>query len=680
MAAVTAISMVVLIVSGTFAWASLNSQKVNEWFGKGANPEKVAGGTLHDDYFNDNGSMKQIYVENWGEEDLFVRIKLGEYMELGTGAGLKSVEKDSSGNDIHNPDNKSKPIRDIWTNIDEPKKWSVDWTIDRLRQSGDPPGLPAPWYRLSSYWKWEMGGQKVYYTAPEDQRTDPDYVDQRSPNALQLIDGKGNELIKQTLPATVMAMEAWKAEGSPIGNYWVIDRRDGWAYWAAPLKPGDATGLLLNSVVRIESAWQAYKSNVDFDYNSDYYYGINVHAQMATKDGTTADGALDNYKCFGRDGGWTDDGQLLMDKIVNGGLNEDSQPHKFTLAFGAGGTHQPDHETPNGSIPGGILDANTDTVSAQIKAGSQFYVSVKVLPGYVFDKWVSSDNKGSFGDATKIATTFIMPDSDVTVTATFKAGSEPSKPEFIAPVVNISGAIVIDNYIFAKVGETVTFKTSSTDTYGAMELNINNALNDPIAADTHYYTITAPVGNDKLTNTLVFKDGSSSWGVKINASIYGEEKIYSDDGKNVGWNWKYVYDSSKTAIAIPADCDGVAKDANGRYCLVYGDELRLWVFRPGAPPTHPTNGEKTFYTLTYIIGDGGQLQDSSNTMMIKYEAGSEVSLFALPMSDFRFDKWVSSDESVVFKGGVNWPSTTFTMPENDLTVTATFKAFYGILP
>ncbi|MDR2649946.1 MAG: hypothetical protein LBB94_09580 [Clostridiales bacterium] len=421
-AAVTSISLVVLIVTGTFAWTSLNSQKVNEWFGAGMNPGTGPGGTLHDDFFENS---KQVYVENWGDENLYVRIMLGEYMEIGFGAGLKSVAKDSSGEDIHNPNNKSVSVRGNTWNIDEPEKWNVVWVGDRLNEVGDIPTGIAPWYKLSSYWGWNMGGQKYYFPAPEGSRTDKGYVDQRSPNALQPITGDDYESVKRTLSASIMSMEAWKVTGSPIGNYWVIDRSDGWAYWAAPLEPGEATGLLINSVMKIGSAWQNYTSNVDFDYNSDYYYGINVHAQIATKDGTTANGELDNYKNFGTDGGWTKDGQLLMDKVVYSDRDENSQPNKFTLAFGSGGTHQSQFEEPPATnpIPGGVLDASTNTLTADIKAGAQFYVSVSVLPGYSFDKWVSSDNKGSFGDATKIATTFIMPDSDVTVTATFKSSN-----------------------------------------------------------------------------------------------------------------------------------------------------------------------------------------------------------------------------------------------------------------
>ena len=47
--------------------------------------------------------------------------------------------------------------------------------------------------------------------------------------------------------AGTFAWTHWKSDGSPIGDFWVIDQ-DGWAYWAAPLNSSESTGLLLNKV------------------------------------------------------------------------------------------------------------------------------------------------------------------------------------------------------------------------------------------------------------------------------------------------------------------------------------------------------------------------------------------------------------------------------------------------
>ena len=325
MAAAITVSLVTLIVSGTFAWTSLYSQKLNEWYGSG-NPETGPGGTLHDDHDNEvaDDQNKQVYVENWGDEPLYVRIKLGEYMEVGQGSGLKSMATDqTTGKPISNPDNLSLPVRGYAGYIDYPEQWSVIWTGDRLNEAGDAPTGYPPWSKLSTFWTWQMGGQKYYYPASVDSRTVKSYVDQNSPGDLTA-ESVNNDGInaRQTLTASIMSMTAWKAAGSPIGNYWVIDRTDGWAYWAAPLQPNDATGLLINTVTMATTAGNYPQY---FDLSKSYYYGIHVTAQMATKDGAKdSNGVLDNYTRFGdiSQGGWTEDGKSLMD-IITGSVDKE---------------------------------------------------------------------------------------------------------------------------------------------------------------------------------------------------------------------------------------------------------------------------------------------------------------------------------------------------------------------
>lgn len=83
--------------------------------------------------------------------------------------------------------------------------------------------------------------------------------------------------VQQTRQAEVMTMTQWKAAGSPIGDYWVINPDDGWFYWASPLEAGEATGLLLDAVIGSE----ALK-----DKRTRYYYGIDVIMQAVTVDDT----------------------------------------------------------------------------------------------------------------------------------------------------------------------------------------------------------------------------------------------------------------------------------------------------------------------------------------------------------------------------------------------------------
>ena len=287
----TAISIFAMLIAGSYAWTSFNSSIINSWKGSGSvSSGEGPGGTLHDDFCS-GGENKDVYVENWGEYPLFVRVKLAEYMETGEGAGIKndpdhnhavSIDKDTG-----------KLIDDIST-----------WTPHASTMNDTDPSSPSG-DLFHQYWKWTMGGQKYYFPASEDLRgkdvgeNGKAYVDTSNPEILYPLDKNFDGVYaKQTLNAEVITMENWISLGQPMGNYWVIDS-DGYAYWAAPLLPGEATGLLLDKVELIKNP------------SDDYYYGLSVSAQMATKDGL----ADDNYLVFLKDA--TDEGKALINKIVD---------------------------------------------------------------------------------------------------------------------------------------------------------------------------------------------------------------------------------------------------------------------------------------------------------------------------------------------------------------------------
>jgi len=304
------VSVIAFILAGTFAWTNFSSQVINQWRGGanntndngdndsnggGDNSVSIPGGTLHNDRDENNGD-KHVYIENWGNEDLFVRIRLSEYMEIGPGAGYKTTSTDPD-EIIRNPLNLAQPFIP-GTDIDNLDTWK--------------PHIPGVSVRICEhpifhdYWEWTLGGQKYYFPAPLAHREDKTYVHQGSTIEITAECVNSDEVqARQTLPARVLKMSEWKQRGSQPGYYWVFDS-DGWAYWAAPLEPGDATGLLINKVTLVTQPVE------------DYFYGINVEAQMATRDGETEDGDIDNYRSFGlpSNSGWTEDGQALMDIIT----------------------------------------------------------------------------------------------------------------------------------------------------------------------------------------------------------------------------------------------------------------------------------------------------------------------------------------------------------------------------
>ena len=301
-AVVAAVLVVVIALTGTYAWRSISQTALNE-AASGGNP----GGRLHDDF---NGSNKDIYVENFGDIPIFARIQLREYMETGKDAGI----------------NKDDPNRDATpvlagTDINDISAWTVH----------TPGDSHASFH--SEYWKWTLGGETVFmptfnknkdslaadingtFAGPDgDPTTDNDrygdYVnytlgEQKTGSAVYDADAdeedEGEAAVegvdietreethaaKATQNATVLSMAEWKAQGAPRGKY-----------WAEAIQPGEATGMLLDGI--------ELQKNL-----TDWYYAIKVTAQFATADDlgskTDSDGFFQE--------GMTDDALLLLSGI-----------------------------------------------------------------------------------------------------------------------------------------------------------------------------------------------------------------------------------------------------------------------------------------------------------------------------------------------------------------------------
>ena len=237
-AVVAAVLVVVVALTGTYAWRSFSQTALNE-AASGGNP----GGRLHDDF---NGSNKDVYVENFGDTPIFARVQLREYMETGKDAGT----------DRDNPDREATPFF-AGADVNDTSTWTVH----------TPGGAHSSFH--NEYWKWNLGGETVYmptfnknkdslaadingtFAGPDgDPDTDNDRYDDYVEYALGEqktgstvydadadADDEGDAAVegvdiatqeethtaKATQNATVLSMAEWKAQGSPTGKYWVYD-------------------------------------------------------------------------------------------------------------------------------------------------------------------------------------------------------------------------------------------------------------------------------------------------------------------------------------------------------------------------------------------------------------------------------------------------------------------------
>ena len=346
-----------ILLTGTFAWRSISQKGTNEMVGD-ANP----GGRLHDDF---DGKNKDIYVENFtSPEDgapIFARVRLREYMEVGAEAGnpgadgyeAKAVGKtDAQLNDhstwaIHHLD-ESQESTDHMTFHDY-VTWDQEGgstvympTFNKNKDSliidrnGTLEGLDGlyPWEQGDTYDKYQdnktytVGNQatgNAIYDADSDDHDDVgDYLAPDGAGVQVLpggtaVDGVNYNLVEETHEAkktqdcTVISMEEWKAKDpwDRVGNYWVYDT-DGWAYWAAPIMPDTATGLLLDGV------------SVTQTPDEEWYYAIDVEAQFSTAYDW---GTKDKNDGFFGNGGMQDDGESVLDMAA------ESLNNKITISL-----------------------------------------------------------------------------------------------------------------------------------------------------------------------------------------------------------------------------------------------------------------------------------------------------------------------------------------------------------
>ena len=279
-----------LVLTGTFAWQSISQRAINEKV-VDSNP----GGRLHDDF---DGENKDVYVENFTdpEEDgapIFVRVRFQEYMETGSEAGTnrnsetrqaKSLIDGADINDVttwkvHKPGDTDDIFHDYWN-------WTLGGstvfmpTFNKNKDSlaadinGTYEGITVgDNVHFDDYKTYDAGDKKeqdAYYDADDNDKDE----DISKPGCGGTIDENYTAVLethtaKETQSSSVYTMAEWKAMGSPLGKYWVWDE-DGWAYWAEPLQPGEATGLLLSKI------------SPRVTMGDKCYYAINVVGQFAS--------------------------------------------------------------------------------------------------------------------------------------------------------------------------------------------------------------------------------------------------------------------------------------------------------------------------------------------------------------------------------------------------------------
>ena len=332
-AAAAVVTAAAIMLGGTFAWQSISQTALNE-----ASDVINPGGRLHDDF---NGENKDVYVENFAEEDIYARIRLSEYFEIVTNYGKEDLEN-----------------REVLLGGEDDageRTYSLFTGYDSLDENGVVAGA-AKDADGNAYWNWTTGGSTVYMPTfnmnkdslaadingiyedgnvgtISDRILDLDaedaqysqYNEYEEGDTLtgdEIYDADANDVeddgittvadvehtAKATGNATLMSMQEWIDAGSQPGEYWVYDT-DGWVYWAQAIEPHTATGLLLDGI------------ELNQVMDDTWYYAINVEAQFVTADDV---GKVDGTGFYAEGTAPSTDAESLLKAIGVFSVDEDA--------------------------------------------------------------------------------------------------------------------------------------------------------------------------------------------------------------------------------------------------------------------------------------------------------------------------------------------------------------------
>ena len=483
-----------IALSGTFAWQSINQQALNEAKGI-SNP----GGRLHDDYSGPDGN-KDVYVENFGDQDIFARVRLDEYMEIGKGAGEKGTYDNATGTWTASENNKATPLVN-GANINDVTTWTthLPGSVDADISTGDYPAgtqFTDASQTFHNYFTWTMGGegdnngQTVYMPtfnknkdslAPDINGTlegkngvaYADYVEYTEDQVVSgtvyedaddnTIDegngtGKGNggtegvnfnaiqdqsHTAQKTLTASVITMNTYNAmsnEDKDAFVGWVYDA-DGWAYWSQPIKKGTATGLLLDKVSTKDKA-------------DEWYYGINVVAQFVTANDLGKTG--ENATGFFANGGQMPSSDALA-LLARAGVNTKG------ITLTANDTHE-----------------NVSGIITVVPGADGYSMSVTATAATEVTNWVWSSNN------TAVAT--VSASGDINEIGTVKVPADAA----------VDGSAIIT--VTAKNNTETIGSTTFTVKVGAYLVKVENTADAKVSTDGTAFTAKATAaGGDDAT-------------------------------------------------------------------------------------------------------------------------------------------------------------------------------------
>ena len=231
----------------------------------------------------------------------------------------------------------------------------------------------------------------------------------------------------------------------------------------------------------------------------------------------------------------------------------------------------------------------------------------------------------------------------------------------------VYGKVELRENITIGEGESLTIGNGASLNTGSHEVIVDGGtLNgaDKITGTVKY----APTITTQPTSQTVTEGGTATFTVVTS----GTEPL--------SYQWQQSTDNGNSWTNI--DSANAAEYATGQTTTsMNGYQYRCMVSNSvGSVESNAatlTVNAKPTYTITAVSSpaEGGTVTVNGGTSSVSVEANSTVNLVATPNAGYRFTGWTSSGGTIADASSV---STTFTMPANDVIVTAGFEQYYPV--
>ena len=307
--------------------------------------------------------------------------------------------------------------------------------------------------------------------------------------------------------------------------------------------------------------------------------------------------------------------------------------------------------------PGGSGTATDLTGASPYTAGTVVSIQAVAAAGYQFANWTAP--AGTFGSTTAATTTFTMPGQNATVTANFVAVYSLTmavSPGGSGTTTDLTGAspytagTVVSIQAVAAAGYQFANWTAPAGTFGS-----TTAATTTFTIPAQNVTVTANFVAVYSLTMAVSPGGSGTATDLTNASPYTAGTVVSIQAVAAA-GYRFV---NWTAPA------GTFDDANATETT----------FTMPAQNVTVTANFVAVYSLTMAVSPGSSGIATDLTNASPYTAGTVVSIQAVAAAGYRFVNWTAPAGTF---DDATAATTTFTMPAQNVTVTANFVAVYSL--